>query len=213
MARIVVIGGTGYAGANIVAEAAQRGHDVIAVSRKAPAEPVTGVTYVAGDVLDVDSISDALTGADAVVSAVSPRGDMLDKGLDVVRGLAGRLAGSGIRLGVVGGAMGSLSAPGGPRLWDLGVPEEYRHEAKVGIDTLELLEASDPDLDWFLVHPPKVFGSWEPGERTGAYRSGGDVVVEDADGNSYISGADFAIAVVDEIENGAHRRARFTVGY
>jgi putative NADH-flavin reductase len=63
------------------------------------------------------------------------------------------------------------------------------------------------------VHPPKVFGSWEPGERTGSYRDGGDVVVEDSEGNSYISGPDFAIAVVDEIENGAHRRERFTVGY
>ena len=213
MARIVVIGGTGYAGGNIVAEAARRGHDVVAIARKAPADPVEGVAYVSGNVLDIDSIADALEGADVVVSAVAPRGDMIDSGLDAVRGLADRLTGTGTRLGVVGGAMGSLSAPGGPRLWDLGVPEEYRHEAQVGIDTLVLLEASDDGLDWFLVHPPKVFGSWEPGERTGTYRTGGDVVVEDADGNSYISGADFAIAVVDEAENGAHRRARFTVGY
>jgi len=213
MARIVVIGGTGYAGGNIVAEAARRGHDVVAIARKAPADPVEGVAYVSGNVLDIDSIADALEGADVVVSAVAPRGDMIDSGLDAVRGLADRLTGTGTRLGVVGGAMGSLSAPGGPRLWDLGVPEEYRHEAQVGIDTLALLEASDDGLDWFLVHPPKVFGSWEPGERTGTYRTGGDVVVEDADGNSYISGADFAIAVVDEAENGAHRRARFTVGY
>jgi putative NADH-flavin reductase len=213
MARIVVIGGTGYAGGNIVAEAVSRGHEVVAISRNAPTEPVDGVAYVAGDVLDVDSLVDDLAGADAVISAVAPRGDMLDRGLDAVRGLADQLAGTDTRLGVVGGAMGSLSAPGGPRLWDLGVPEEYRHEAQVGIDTLELLEASDEGLDWFLVHPPKVFGAWEPGERTGNYRIGGDVVVEDADGNSYISGADFAIAVVDEVEKDAHHRARFTVGY
>ncbi|KHK98635.1 NAD-dependent epimerase [Microbacterium mangrovi] len=213
MARIVVIGGTGYAGGNIVAEAAARGHEVVSISRTAPEEPVEGVVYVAGNVLEIDSIADDLTGADAVISAVAPRGDMFDLGLDAVRVLADHLTGTDTRLGVVGGAMGSLSAPGGPRLWDLGVPEEYRHEAKVGIDTLELLEASDEGLDWFLVHPPKVFGSWEPGERTGSYRTGGEVVVEDAEGNSYISGADFAVAVVDEVEKGAHRRARFTVGY
>ncbi len=213
MARIIVIGGTGYAGGHIVAEAAARGHDVVSVARKTPETPLDGVTYVEGSALDLDALDGVLSNADVVVSAISPRGDMTDRALDAVRGLAQRLSGTGVRVGFVGGAMGSLSAPGGPRLWDLGVPEQYRHEAKVGVDTLELLEASDDGLDWFLVHPPKVFGAWEPGERTGTYRDGGDVFVEDADGNSYISGADYAVAVVDEIENPKHRRERFTVGY
>ncbi|MBN9189424.1 MAG: NAD(P)H-binding protein [Microbacterium sp.] len=213
MARIVVIGGTGYAGGHIVAEAASRGHDVVAVSRTAPEAPVDGVTYVQGSALELDQLSDVLDGADAVVSAVAPRGDMTDHGLDVVAGLAGRLAGTDTRLGVVGGAMGSLSEPGGPRLYDLGVPEEYLHEATVGVQSLDLLEDSEAGLDWFFVHPPLVFGSWEPGERTGRYRDGGDVVVKAEDGTSFISGADFAVAVVDEIENGRHHRERFTVGY
>ncbi|MFT4231069.1 MAG: NAD(P)H-binding protein [Microbacterium sp.] len=213
MARIVVIGGTGYAGSNIVAEAASRGHDVVSVSRKAPESPADGVDYVQGSVLDLDALAEVLEGADVVISAISPRGDMADQGVVALQGLADRLVGSGTRLGVVGGAMGSLSAPGGPRLWDLGVPEQYRHEAQVGIAGLELLQASDERLDWFLVHPPKVFGAYSPGERTGSYRDGGEVVVEDADGESYISGADFAVAVVDEIETPKHRRERFTVGY
>jgi uncharacterized protein len=213
MARIVVIGGTGYTGGHIVAEAASRGHDVVSVSRKAPESPVDGVTYVQGSVLEPDALAGALDGADVVVSAVAPRGDMADRGLDVVRVLADRLAGTDTRLGVVGGAMGSLSEPGGPRMYDLGVPEEYKHEATVGVQTLDMLQDSDEGLDWFLVHPPLVFGSWEPGERTGRYRDGGDVVVKAEDGTSYISGADFAIAVVDEAENGRHRRERFTVGY
>lgn len=213
MARVVVLGGTGYAGAHIVAEAVARGHDVVSVARKAPVDPVPGVTYVEGSVLDLDALGDVLAGADVVVSALSPRGDMSDRVLDVLRDLADRLTGTRTRLGVVGGAMGSLSAPGGPRLWDLGVPEEYRHEAGVGVETLDLLQASDPGLDWFLVHPPKVFGAWVPGERTGSYREGGDVVVEDADGESFISGADFAIALVDEIDEPRRHRDRFTVGY
>lgn len=213
MARVVVLGGTGYAGAHIVAEAAARGHDVVSVARKAPVDPVPGVTYVEGSVLDLDALGDVLAGADVVVSALSPRGDMSDRVLDVLRDLTDRLTGTRTRLGVVGGAMGSLSAPGGPRLWDLGVPEEYRHEAGVGVETLDLLQASDPGLDWFLVHPPKVFGAWVPGERTGSYREGGDVVVEDADGESFISGADFAIALVDEIDEPRRHRDRFTVGY
>ncbi|GAA4486614.1 NAD(P)-dependent oxidoreductase [Microbacterium panaciterrae] len=213
MARIIVIGGTGYAGGHIAAEAASRGHEVVSVSRKEPENRIDGVEYVQGNVLDAASLAESFDGADAVVSAISPRGDMTDSGLDAVRALTDALTGTPTRLGVVGGAMGSLSAPGGPRLWDLGVPEEYRHEAKFGIDALEILQDSADDLDWFYVHPPKEFGAWVPGERTGAYRDGGDVVVEDADGKSYISGADYAVAVVDEIENAQHRRERFTVGY
>jgi putative NADH-flavin reductase len=127
--------------------------------------------------------------------------------------LVDKLSGTGTRVSVVGGAGGSLSAPGGPRLIDLDFPDEYRHEAQVGIDSLALLQNADASLDWFFVHPAEVFGPWAEGERTGSYRDGGDVVVRDADGNSTISGADFAIAVVDEIENGKHRRERFTVGY
>jgi uncharacterized protein len=213
MARIIVLGGTGFAGGHIAAEAASRGHDVISIARKPPVEKIVGVEYVEGSILDLDGIADRLQGADAVISTVAPRGDMADAVPDALQALADRLTGTPTRLGVVGGAMGSLSAPGGPRLYDLGVPEEYRHEAEVGIASLELLQASEPGLDWFFVHPPKVFGAWEPGERTGSYRDGGEVVVEDAEGTSYISGADFGIAVVDEVENGAHRRERFTVGY
>lgn len=213
MARIIVIGGTGYAGGHIAAEAASRGHEVVSVSRKEPENKVEGVEYVQGNVLEPASLADVFAGADVVVSAISPRGDMTDSGLDAVRALVDALSGTSTRLGLVGGAMGSLSAPGGPRLWDLGVPEEYRHEAKFGIDSLEILQDSAADLDWFYVHPPMEFGAWIPGERTGVYRDGGEVVVKDADGKSYISGADYAVAIVDEIENGAHRRERFTVGY
>lgn len=212
MARIIVIGGTGYAGGHIAAEAASRGHEVVSVSRKEPSDRIEGVEYVQGDVLDPASLADTLAGADVVVSAISPRGDMTDKGLDAVRALVQALTGTSTRLGVVGGAMGSLSAPGGPRLWDLGVPEEYRHEAKFGIDSLEILQGSE-GLDWFYVHPPKEFGAWVPGERTGSYRDGGEVFVEDADGKSYISGADYAVAFVDEIENPRHHGERFAVGY
>lgn len=213
MARIVVLGGTGYAGTHIVTEAVSRGHDVVAISRSAPEDAVAGASYVQGSALDIASIADALGGADAVVSALSPRGDMADSVLDALRNVIAQLAGTSTRLGVVGGAGGSLVAPGGPRLFDLDFPEEYKHEAQVGIDSLALLEQADPGLDWFFIHPAEVFGPWAEGERTGHYRDGGDVLVRDDEGKSFISGADFAVAVVDEIEQGNHRRERFTVGY
>lgn len=213
MARIVIIGGTGYAGAHIVREAVSRGHDVVSLARSAADAPVPGATYRQGSVLDLDAVGDVFEGADAVISALSPRGDMTDKVLPALRSLTTRLSGTPTRLGVVGGAGGSLVAPGGPRLIDTDFPEEYKSEAQVGVDSLELLTESDAGLDWFFVHPAEVFGPWAEGERTGRYRDGGDVVVRDAEGTSYISGADFAVAVVDEIEQARHHRERFTVGY
>ncbi|MBD8012460.1 MULTISPECIES: NAD(P)-dependent oxidoreductase [Microbacterium] len=212
MSRIVVIGGTGYAGSHIAREAVSRGHEVTVISRQAPDAPLDGAQYVQGSVLDLDALGDVFDGADAVVSALSPRGDMENEVIGALRGLIKRLAGTPSRLGVVGGAGGSLVAPGGPRLFDQGFPEEYKHEAQVGIDSLELLQQTD-DLEWFFIHPAEVFGPWVEGERTGRYRDGGDVLVRDADGNSTISGADFAIAVVDEIEQPKHRNDRFAVGY
>jgi putative NADH-flavin reductase len=213
MSRIIVIGGTGYAGTHIAREAVDRGHEVTVISRQAPDAPLDGVRYVQGSVLDLDGLGDVFDGADAVVSALSPRGDMENEVVGALRALSDTLTGTSTRLGVVGGAGGSLVAPGGPRLFDQGFPEEYRHEAQVGIDSLELLQHTDDGLDWFFIHPAEVFGPWAEGERTGRYRDGGDVLVRDDEGGSTISGADFAIAVIDEIERPKHPRGRFTVGY
>jgi putative NADH-flavin reductase len=213
MSRIIVVGGTGYAGTHIAREAVDRGHEVTVISRQAPDAPLDGVRYVQGSVLDLDGLGDVFDGADAVVSALSPRGDMENEVVGALRALSEKLTGTPTRLGVVGGAGGSLVAAGGPRLFDQGFPEEYKHEAQVGIDSLELLQHSDEGLDWFFIHPAEVFGPWAEGERTGRYRDGGDVLVRDDEGGSTISGADFAIAVIDEIERPKHTRGRFTVGY
>ncbi|MFC5434620.1 NAD(P)-dependent oxidoreductase [Microbacterium suwonense] len=213
MSRIVVIGGTGYAGAHIVREAVSRGHEVVSISRSAPQTPIEGARYVQGSVLDLASLGDVFDEADAVISALSPRGDMQDAVLGALKSLIEKLSGTATRLGVVGGAGGSLVAPGGPRLFDTGFPDEYKHEAQVGIDSLELLQSTDEGLDWFFVHPAEVFGPWAEGERTGSYRDGGDVLVRAEDGSSTISGADFAIAMIDEVEAPKHRRGRFAVGY
>jgi putative NADH-flavin reductase len=213
MARIAVIGGTGYAGHHIVAEGVRRGHTVVSIARRPPAQRVHGVTYVEGTILDAPSLVAELQGADVVVIAVSPRGDMADRAVEAVLEFANELAGTGTRLGVVGGTGSSLSAPGGPRLIDLDFPEEYKAEAQTGVDILEGLRATPESLDWFFVHPAETFGAYNPGERTGTYRVGGDVVVRDDQGRSYISGEDLAVAFIDEIESPKHHRQRFTVGY
>lgn len=212
MSNIAVIGGTGYAGRHIVAEAAGRSHTVLSVARKVAGARVPGVTYVEGTLLDVPSLLNELQGVDAVVVAVAPRGDMEGLVRPNIEALASTLPES-VRLGVVGGAGGSLVAPGGPRLVDSGFPEEFKGEALEMIGVLDDLQAEQSDRDWFFIHPAGGFGAFNPGERRGTYRDGGDVLVVDENGDSFISGEDFAIAVVDEIENPKHSRGRFTVGY
>lgn len=213
MARIAVIGGTGYAGSHIVAEAVRRGHTVVSVARSVPAERIPGATYIEGTLLDVPSLVQELDGVNVVVSAVAARGDMLGQLRTSFAELTAALPES-VRVGVVGGAGGSLVAEGGPRVIDgEGFTEEYKPEAFEAIGMLEDLHAAPAERDWFYIHPAGGFGAWAPGERTGSYRDGGDVLVTDADGESFIGGEDFAIAVLDEIETPRHSRGRFTVGY
>ncbi len=214
MARISVFGGTGYTGAHIVAEAMQRGHAVTSVSRNAPADPLEGVDHLAGSLLDPDTREKALAAADVVVVAVAPRGDMAGSVHPGITALAADAERAGIRIGVIGGAGSLQVAEGGPRLFDIAdFLSEYRPESLEMAATLDDLRATPESLDWSYLCPPAGFGGFAPGEARGTYRVGSDVLLTDEQGNSFIGGADFATAVVDEIERPAHRRARFTVAY
>jgi len=204
MSTITVIGGTGYAGSNVVAEAAGRGLTVRSVSRKAPAEPVEGVDYRLGSLADAGFVADAIAGADAVVAALSPRGDMAGRVAPLYRELAAAAAASGARLIVIGGFNGLRAEAGGPR-YAAGLTDDFpfKAEAQEMTDVLEWLQSDAPaGLDWTFVSPPAAFGGYAPGERTGAYRVGGEVSL--AGDAGAISGADFATAIVDAIERGEH---------
>jgi len=212
MARITVIGGTGYAGEHIVREAVQRGHEVTSLSRSEPAEPVDGVRYTTGSVLDEATVDSAAEAADVVVATVSPRGDMAGRVRPAYARLADRAAAHDARLAVVGGAGSLKVSEDGPRVVDgPDFPDAFKAEALEFTDILADLQDAPENLDWFYLSPPAVFGSYAPGERTGTYRTGGDVLLADDEGSSFISGADFATALVDELENPTHRRQRFTV--
>jgi len=216
MASITVLGGTGYAGAAVVAEAARRGHQVTAVSRTAPVAPIEGVEYVAGSALDAAVLDAVVPGRDVVISAMSPRGDMAGKLEGALEELARRLDGTTTRLAHIGGASSLLTEPGGPRLWDLNAdhaPAEVKPEIETGIAILDDFRASPEALDWFYVSPPEKFGSWESAPVKGTYQLGGDVLLRDAAGESRISAADLAVAIVDEIEQPKHRRQRFTAAH
>ena len=94
-----------------------------------------------------------------------------------------------------------------------GFDPRFKAEASSQVRVLDALRAADTSADWFYLSPPTGFGAHVPDERTGSYRTGNDVLLTNDAGKSEIGGADFAIAVIDEIERPKHHKARFTVAY
>ena len=88
-------------------------------------------------------------------------------------------------------------------------PREYKPETLAGVKFLDVLRQEE-ELDWTFLSPSYFFA---PGERTGKFRLGKNELLVGADGQSRISTEDFAIALVDELEQPKHSRERFTVGY
>lgn len=198
--KIAILGATGRAGSEIAAELAHRGHDVLAISRK-PGPAVDHVTPLALDASISAALTAALRGQDVVVSA------MRFADTDA-QALIAAVTASGVpRFLVVGGAAG-LKTGDGKRLFDSPhFPDAYRAEAGAGIAFLDALETSDGP-DWTFLSPAMVF---DTGPRTGTYRTGKDDLLTDKDGTSFISFADYAIAMADEIETPRHHRERFAV--
>jgi putative NADH-flavin reductase len=210
VSRITVIGGTGYAGSAIVAEAAARGHQVTALSRSRPDAPVPDVTYVEGDATDEATLAAVIEGADAVVAALAPRGPLAAAFRDVYRTVARLADAAGASLFVVGGYSSLRPAPGADRfVTDLSqVPAELHEEILAGAAlVIEDLPATPASLNWVFVSPALRFGAHMPAERAGRYRLGDDVAVRPEDGGA-ISAADYALGFVDLIEQGDQHRAQ-----
>ena len=211
--RITVLGGTGYAGSAVAAEAAKCGHAVRAFSRTAPAEPIPDVHYITGSVLDPAVLAQAVADTGVVFETLSPRGDMAGKLEDVIAELIPLADEAGVRLGALGGVSSVLISAGGPRFFDVHPPADaaVRPEIELGLWKLDAFTAAPNSLDWFFVSPAVDFGGWLPQRVTGTYRISADVLLADADGTSYIAAPDLALGVLDEIEKPAHRRQRFHI--
>lgn len=202
--KISLIGATGNAGSRILAELVRRGHQVTAIVRHPEKVPkFDNVIAKLGDTNRVVDLASVLRGHDVVVSSVHFLDGQADKLIDAVR--QARVP----RYVVVGGA-GSLDNGEGVKLIDAGgVPEPYRAESRAGCAFLDLLRETS-DIDWTFLSPSAQFVA---GERTGVFRLGTDTALRDASGRSWISYEDYAVALVDEIEQPRHSKRRFTVGY
>lgn len=215
MARITVIGGTGYTGHHLVREAASRGHEVTSYSRSERGAPVPRVNYKLASVTDAAVQDEALSRIDAAIVALSPRADMAAQYEVVIARLSDLAAERGIRLGIVGGFSSLRPAPDAPRFIDTEQsPPERGREPRIVTKVLDTLLASAPEnLDWFFVSPAAAYGAHAPGESLGRYRISGDVALFDEQGTSSISGSDFALAVIDDIEDEARVRTHWSVAY
>lgn len=201
--KIAVLGASGRAGSEITRELAARGHTVTAIARKPESiAAISGVTAVAGDASDASALADLLKGHDAVISALH---------FDVPAAtLIAALGQAGVgRLLVTGGAASLEVAPGLRVIDTPDFPEAWKDAAMGGITFLDDLRRESV-LDWTFFSPPALIFE---GPRLGHYRTDTDRLITDEAGDSKISFADYAIAMVDELEQHHHSRTRFTAAY
>ncbi|WP_296140579.1 NAD(P)-dependent oxidoreductase [uncultured Tessaracoccus sp.] len=198
--RIAILGATGMAGTAITDEAARRGHQVLAVSRHPRQDGVPNVASRAVDAADVGAVIAVLGDVDAVVVAVRPAPGHECTLPALTRNVLDAARTHGARVVVVGGAapLWSPTLPDRRVLDDPAhIPAAWRSIAQASVDQLTVCR-EHPHERWTYVSPPANF---EPGPRTGKYERGTHTLLVDERGSSRISAADFAIAIVDELEN------------
>lgn len=216
MKNVTLIGASGFVGSAILNELLERGHKVTAVVRNPERIGVThhNLSTVKANVADTATLAEACKDRDAVISAYNPgwtNPNIYEETLRNYPLIISAVKQAGVtRLLCVGGA-GTLFCAPGLRVVDSGaIPDAIMGGVKsLGEFYLNTL-IHETDIDWVFFSPA---GSLEPGQRTGNYRLGKDDLIVDEEGNSHISVQDYAVAMVDELENPAHHHERFTIGY
>ena len=203
MKKIVIIGATGYVGSAILKEALGRGHQVKAIVRDPSKLTLIHphLKVVGGNVTDTDFLSRELAKSDAVISAFNPgwsNPNIYEETLEGYGSILCAVRNSGVhRFLMVGGAGSLLVAPGRQLMDEPDVPKKLlpgiRGMAKVYTDLL----LPEKSVDWVFLSPA---ANMAPGERTGKFRLGKDELIVDESGDSNISVEDFAVAMIDELE-------------
>lgn len=219
MKDIILIGASGFVGSAILEEALNRGHKVTALVRNPEKIQVKNenLTVLAVDATDVEALSKVVAGKDAVISAYNPGWgnprlyeEILENYPKIIEGV--KKAGVQ-RLLVVGGA-GVLYVQPGMRLMDSGtLPAELMPAVKGEGELFLNVLSKENDIDWVYFAPPANLGNMGKGIRTGKYRLGTDTLLVDEKGDSFISVEDYAVAMIDELEQEAHHKALFTAAY
>ena len=207
--KIGIIGASGKAGSLILKEALTRGHEVTAIVRDEARVQIQGASVLEKDIFDLKA--EDIKEFDVVVNAfgAAPGKEHLhvDAGKILIEAMKGAPQ---TKLIVVGGA-GSLFVDEAKTIRVLDTPEfpkEYLATAFNQSKNLGDLQNAT-DIQWTFISPSAFFDP--QGNRTGRYKLGKDNLLVNSKGESYVSYADFALAVLDEIENPQHINQRFTV--
>jgi uncharacterized protein len=208
--KIAIFGARGPIGQQVILEALVRGHNVKALTRNPQGFPIAHPNSIIAevDVFDPARVAEALIGTDVAVNAL---GDKNPETVNAFYSESTKALIEGVeragnkRLLTVGGA-GSLEVAPGVQLADtLDESVVYRHIPLAQREQYQLLREST--IDWSYFSPA---GLIEPGRRTGVYRLGTDQLLVNDQGESFISIADYAVALLDELENPQFERRRFT---
>lgn len=208
--KVAIIGASGFIGSAILNEALSRGHDITAIVRNPEKVSVSNprLNVNKGDVIKEEELVSLLKGNEAVISAYSANDSSTY--VKAITAIINATKKAGItRLLAVSGA-GSLEVKPGVQLLDTPeFPAEWKDGATATRDAFDVIKQVT-DLDWSVLSPAMVI---EPGPRTGIFRLGKDQVLFNDKGESKISTADFAVALLDELERPAHIKQRFTLAY
>ncbi|WP_292010237.1 NAD(P)H-binding protein [Chryseobacterium sp.] len=217
MKKVAVIGATGFVGSHVVKELVDRGYQVEAVVRDASkVQQSDKVIAKSLDVNNVDELAESLKGNDAVISAFNAGWTNPNLYNDFITGaenIEKAVEKSGVkRLIVVGGA-GSLYTPDNTQLVDSpDFPAEIKPGATAARDYLNEIK-NNKVLDWTYFSPAIEMHQGTAGVRVGKYRTSLETPVFDENGRSVLSVEDAAVALVDELEQNNHIKARFTAAY
>lgn len=216
MKKIAVIGATGYVGAAVVNELAQRGHQVIALARNIDkVQQADNIQAIAADVESAD-FTKHLQNVDAVVSAFNAGWTNPNLGADFTRGsnaIVQAAQNANVPYLLIVGGAGSLYVAPNVQLIDTPeFPKEIFDGANAARHLLNDLQ-DRRDVNWAFISPPALLGvtGGFSEEKTGSYRLGQNELLMDGDAPAGISVADLAIAIADDVENQGHLFQRFTV--
>jgi putative NADH-flavin reductase len=206
--RLFVLGATGGIGRELVNESLKRRHRVTAFVRSPQklGAPQDGLTVIGGDVRDVDAMTAALAGHDAVLSAIGPRG----------------LGPSSITSDSTRAAVTAMRAAGVHRLVIVGVAMLFKESGLLGsllrntllrniaIDSVEMEKVVMASaLNWTIVRPPRLTN----GAGTERYEVADDHLPSGAGANATVSRADVAHFMLDEVEQPRHMRRVVGIAY
>ncbi|TGV00364.1 NAD(P)-dependent oxidoreductase [Flavivirga rizhaonensis] len=212
--KITIVGAGGNIGKRLVAEAANRNHHLNLITSKNISdfhlENTNNVKATQVDIFDTQKLAKAFEDSDAVISAYAPPQDNNDLLIEASKSLVEASKKANTRLIAVGGA-GSLKVSDDLLLVDApSFPEAYKAIAKSHLTTLNNVYRPEKELNWTNVSPSAYIFE---GERTERFKIAEDHLISNEKNESAISMEDFAVAILNEVNDSKFIKKRFTVGY